>query len=79
MKPHMLLPLLLVVIIPEGRSYGQQNPDPKQAQLATAARLETMTDADFMAIMAKAETGDAEAQYLIYAWRRLFTGLSSRP
>ena len=63
MKSRILPQLLLVLLITLSRSPAQQIPDPKQSELATAARLKTMTEADFKAIAAKAGAGDAEAQF----------------
>ena len=63
MKSRILPPLLVALLTSLGRSPAQQPPDPKQAELATSARLKTMTQADFKAIAAKAGAGDAEAQF----------------
>jgi len=65
MKPRILPPLLLLLLIIVGRSPAQQTPDPKQAELAVSARLKTMTQADLQALMAKAQAGDAEAQFWV--------------
>jgi len=62
MKPRILPPLLLLLLIPVGRSAAQQSFDSKQAELTVWARLKTMTPSDLQALMAKAQGGDAEAQ-----------------
>jgi TPR repeat protein len=62
MKPRILFPLLLLLLIPVGRSTAQQSFDSKQAELAVWARLKTMTPSELRALMAKAQAGDAEAQ-----------------
>jgi TPR repeat protein len=62
MKPRILLPLLLLLLIPVGQSTAQQSLDSKQAELTVWFRLKTMTPSDLQALMAKAQGGDAEAQ-----------------
>ena len=62
MKPRILPPLLLLLLILVGRSTAQQSFDPKQAELMVWARLKTMTPSDLQMLMAKAQGGDAEAQ-----------------
>src|SRR6267142_3821335 len=62
MRPRILPPLLLLLLIPIGRSTAQQSFDSKQAELVVWARMKTMTPSDFQTLMAKAQGGDAEAQ-----------------
>jgi uncharacterized protein len=62
MKDRVLLLLLLCSLISVVRCTAQETPDPKQAEVAVWVRLKTMTQADFRALMAKAQEGDAEAQ-----------------
>jgi TPR repeat protein len=63
MKSSILLSLLLVVLIPGGRAVAHQAPDPKQAELTGYAHLIAMSQSDLNELMAKAQSGDAEAQY----------------
>src|SRR5258707_970600 len=65
MKPCILPPLLLLLLIPGGRSAAQQSFDSKQAELTVWARLKAMTPSDVQVLMAKAKGGDAEAQCLV--------------
>jgi TPR repeat protein len=65
MKPRILPLLLLFLLITVSRSPAQQTPDPKQAELTVWARLETMTQTDLQTILARAQAGDAEAEYLL--------------
>ncbi|PYT97760.1 MAG: hypothetical protein DMG38_18355 [Acidobacteria bacterium] len=65
MKPRILPPLLLLLLITVGLSPAQQTPDPKQAELAVWARLKTMTQTDLQALMVRAQAGDAEAECLV--------------
>jgi TPR repeat protein len=67
LKPRILFPLLLLLLIPTARSTAQENSesnnlDSKQAELMVSARLKTMTPSDLQALMVKAQAGDAEAQ-----------------
>jgi TPR repeat protein len=67
LKPGILFPLLLLLLIPTARSTAQENSesnslDSKQAELMVSARLKTMAPSDFQALVAKAQGGDAEAQ-----------------
>lgn len=74
MKPRILPPLLLLLLIPVGRSAAQQSLDSKQAELTVWARLKTMTPSDLQTVIAKAQGGDAEAQCwvgLVYGEGRL--------
>jgi len=43
MKPRILPPLLLLLLIPVGRSTAQQSLDPKQAALAAYAHFKSLT------------------------------------
>jgi hypothetical protein len=61
MKPRILPPLLLLLLIPIGRSTAQQSLDPKQAALA--AHFKSLTRAELL--LPKAWSGDAEAQYWV--------------
>jgi hypothetical protein len=61
MKPRILPPLLLLLLIPVGRSTAQQSLDPKQAALA--AHFKSLTQAELL--LPKARSGDAEAQYWV--------------
>jgi len=54
MNPPALLLLLLVLLIPIGRSTAQQSFHSKQAELKVCARLKTMTPSDLQTLMAKA-------------------------
>ena len=65
MKPRILPPLLLLLLIPVGRSTAQQNPDPKQAALAAYAHFKSLTQAELEELLSKARSGDAEAQYWV--------------
>jgi TPR repeat protein len=67
LKPRLLFPLLVLLLIPTVRSSAQENSesnnlDSKQAELMVSARLKTMTPSDFQALIVKAQAGDAEAQ-----------------
>jgi len=67
LKPRILFPLLLLLLIPTARSTAQENSesnslDSKQAELMVSAHLKTMAPSDFQALVAKAQGGDAEAQ-----------------
>jgi TPR repeat protein len=62
MKSRILLPLLLLLLIPVGRSTAQQSFDSKQSELTLWARLKSMTSSDLQTLMAKAQGGDSEAQ-----------------
>jgi TPR repeat protein len=63
MKGRILFLLLLFLLVPVFRSIAQKTPDPKQALLAVSAHLKTMTHPEFKELAAKAQTGDAEAQF----------------
>lgn len=74
MKPRILPPLTLLLLIPVGRSDAQQSLDSKQAEVTVWTRLKIMTSADVQTVMAKARGGDAEAQCwvgYVYAEGRL--------
>src|ERR1700682_6548434 len=62
MKARILPPLLILLLIPVGRSAAKQSFDSKQAELTVWARLKTMTPSDLQTLMAKAQGGDAEAE-----------------
>lgn len=64
MKPHLLF-AALILLIPLGDYVAQENPDPKQAELAIWARLKTMTQADFDQLTTRAQSADPEAQYCV--------------
>jgi TPR repeat protein len=62
MKSRILL-LLLILLLPFGLRTAQQNPDSKQDPCALLNRLKTMSPSEFMKLLAKAQAGDAAAQY----------------
>jgi uncharacterized protein len=62
MKPRTLLLLSLLLLL-AARLPAQQNPDPKQESLALWARLKTLNQAQFAALLAKAQGGDPAAQF----------------
>lgn len=64
MKLRLLLPVL-ILLIPVGDYVAQENPDPKQAELAIWARLKTITQADFKQLATRAQSADPEAQYCL--------------
>ena len=66
MKPRFLL-LVLLAFAPTYLTAQQQNPDPdsKQDDLAVCARLKLMNQSEFQVLMAKAQSGDAAAQYQV--------------
>jgi len=66
MKPRILL-LMLFFVLASCCSAAQQNPDPdsKQERLAIWSRLKLMSQTEFKELMAKAQSGDAAAQYQV--------------
>lgn len=65
MKPRILPPLLLLLLIPVGRSTAQQSPDPKRVALAAYAHFKSLTQAELEELLSRARSGDAEAQYWV--------------
>jgi uncharacterized protein len=66
MKLRILLLTLLSVLASCCLAAQQEpNPDPKQEGLAIWARLKLMTQSEFEDLMAKAQSGDAAAQYKV--------------
>jgi TPR repeat protein len=64
MKARLLL-VVLILLIPVSDYVAQENPDPKQAELAIWARLKAMTQADFKQLATRAQSADPEAQYCV--------------
>jgi TPR repeat protein len=86
MNSRILLPLFLVLLIPVGHLAGQQapaasnQPDPVTlARLQRSTRIKNMTKADLEAITAKAEAGDAEAQYWLGSKQIMLLGKAPKP
>lgn len=68
MKSRMLL-LLAFLFLPFGLLTAQQNPDSKTEALALWSRLRMMSQSQFKELFAKAQAGDAVAQYQVgYAY-----------
>lgn len=65
MKLRVVLQVLALVLIPLTRSSPQQTPDPKQANLVAYAHFKVLTIAERDQLLAKAQSGDAEAQYWV--------------
>lgn len=65
MKLRIVLLLLALVLIPLTRSSAQQTPDPKQADLIAYAHFKSLTTVEGDQLLAKAQSGDAEAQYWV--------------
>jgi TPR repeat protein len=63
MKPRTVLLVLSLVLIVLTRSSAQQSPDQKQANLVASAHFKALTMAERNQLLAKAQSGDAEAQY----------------
>jgi uncharacterized protein len=63
-KSRILLPLLFLTL-PFGLLTAHQNPDSKQEGLVLWARLKAMSQAQFNALLANAQAGDATAQYQV--------------
>ena len=72
MKPRILLPLFLLLLMPVGRSTAQQSFDSKQAEWTVWVRLKTMPPSELRTLMEKAQGGDAEAQCWV---GRAYSGL----
>lgn len=64
MKSRILL-LLLFLFLPFGFLTAQQNPDSSQDGCALFNRLKTMSQSEFKELLAKAQAGDAEAEYQV--------------
>ena len=60
-----LLLILSSLLLLAPRSPAQQSPDPKQQEFANWANQELMNRAQFHQLFAKAQAGDAEAQYFV--------------
>lgn len=60
-----ILLLLLISLLPFGVLTAQQNPDLKQDPCALFNRLKTMSPSEFKNLLAKAQAGDAKAQYQV--------------
>lgn len=65
MKPRFLLPFLFPLLIALGSSFAQQSTDPKQASLVAHAHFVTLTRTELSELLAKAQSGDAEAQFWV--------------
>lgn len=65
MRLRILLPLLLLLPIPVLRCTAQQSSDPKQDNLAAYARFRSLTQSEVEEVLAKAQSGDAEAQFWV--------------
>jgi uncharacterized protein len=63
MKACILVLLLSLFLIAVGRSLAQQSPDPKQANIIAYAHFKALTSVELDALLSKAQSGDAEAQY----------------
>jgi hypothetical protein len=48
-----------------GNVDARQNPDSKRAELIVWAQLKTLTPFEFKALLANAQGGEAEAQYMV--------------
>jgi TPR repeat protein len=64
MKSRILL-LLLFLFLPSGFLNAQQNPDSKQDGCALFNRLKVMSQSEFKELLAKAQAGDAAAQFQV--------------
>ena len=64
MKSRILL-LLLFLFLPFGLLTAQQKPDSNQDGCALFNRLKTMSQSEFKKLLAKAQAGDAAAQYQV--------------
>lgn len=64
MKSRILL-LLLILLLPFGVLTAQQNPDSNHDGCALSNRLKTMSQSQFTELLAKAQAGDAAAQYQV--------------
>jgi TPR repeat protein len=64
MQSRILL-LLLILLLPFGLLTAHQNPDSKQDPCALVNRLKTMSPSEFMKLLAKAQAGEAAAQYQV--------------
>ena len=64
MKSRVLL-LLLILLLPIGFLTAQQNPDSKQDGCALFNRLKVMSQSEFKGLLAKAQAGDAAAQFQV--------------
>lgn len=65
MKGQCFLLAALLVAIPYNNSRAQGNSDQEQAELDGYARFLSMTSRELKALEARAESGDAEAQYWV--------------
>ena len=65
MKLRNALPVLSLVLIPWARSFAQQSLDQKQANLVAYAHFKALTTGERKQLLAKAESGDAEAEYWV--------------
>jgi len=65
MKLRFVLLVLSHVLIPLARCSAQESPDQKQANLVAYAHFQALTTAERNQLLAKAESGDAEAQYWV--------------
>lgn len=66
-----ILPLLVTLLLLSLELAAQIHPDPTQARLATAARLDSLNQSDLNELLSQAQSGDSEAQYwmgLAYEW-----------
>jgi len=65
MKACILVLLLSLFLIAVGRSLAQQSPDPKQANIIAYAHFKALTSVELDALLSKAQSGEAEAQYWV--------------
>ena len=65
MKRQCLLLMASLVALPFSKASAQGNSDQEQAELDGYARFLSMTSTELKARVARAESGDAEAQYWV--------------
>ena len=65
MKPRILLPVLLLLIVVSRILFAQQTNDPEQADLVASAHFMTLTSEERNQLLSKAQSGDAEAQFWV--------------
>lgn len=65
MKLRIVFLVLSLVLIVLTRSSAQQTPDQQQANLVAYAHFKALSMAERNQLLAKAQSGDAEAQYWV--------------